>query len=184
MMDTSLNSARLYDLLRSLIRRQIIMLLLALGLTLPWHVAVAHTEIQGQIDQVRLRVENSSVKEILEALAQKFQLAYKMPVGDDRSLQGLYSGSLQEVLGRVLDGYGYVIEISNGRLSVVVWTRPTAAGGSNSGLAQKNDLPAAVQPVLVSHPAPEAVSPPLPSVPPLTAFLSSNGTVDRSLDRH
>src|SRR5436190_21490263 len=68
---------------------------------------LAQTEIQGQEDDLQLRVQNASTKEILDALSAKFHVSYKLPAGVDRKLTGRYAGSLRRVLNRVLDGNDY-----------------------------------------------------------------------------
>ena len=81
--------------------------------------ASAATDVRGEPQNVQLRAENASTKEVLDALSAKFKLNYKLPPTINRSLTGIYSGSLRQVLARILDGNDYIV-ISNDSVEVVV----------------------------------------------------------------
>ena len=65
----------------------------------------AKIEVAGQWDALRLTAEDASIDEILAALSAKFNLTYSSEPQLDRTVAGAYSGTLQQVMGRVLDGY-------------------------------------------------------------------------------
>src|SRR5262249_39869928 len=65
--------------------------------------ALAGTEVQGHADQLELRADKASTREALEALARAFGLTYQLPADVSRELNGRYSGTLHQVLGRILD---------------------------------------------------------------------------------
>jgi hypothetical protein len=96
--------------------------------------ASARVEIEGPLEAVQLTAENASVGEVLSALADRFNINYSPRPDLDRAVEGDYAGSLQQVLGRILDGYNYVAIFSSngvelklwGRSNPVVYSRPSA----------------------------------------------------------
>ena len=80
----------------------------------------AATEVRGQADVIQLRAENASIKEVLTALSERFKLTYKLPPTANRVFTGLYSGGLQQVLSRILDGNDYIINVSDDGIEVIV----------------------------------------------------------------
>src|SRR2546421_2424694 len=53
--------------------------------------ASASTEVEGQRENVKLRTENASIREVLDALSATFKLTYKLAPNVLRNLTGLYS---------------------------------------------------------------------------------------------
>jgi len=153
--------------------------------------ASASTEVEGQRENVKLRTENASIREVLDALSATFKLTYKLAPNVLRNLTGLYSGTLNQVLARVLDGNDFVVEISGDGVNIVVIGTSGMSGRNSPGpaiAAASAILPAgdaaaptgpASKPALpASKPTLQAASPSLPSskpVPPLTSYLSTNG---------
>src|SRR5262245_22374990 len=76
--------------------------------------------LKGDPDQLELRVDGASMREILDRLSQRFKLTYTLPPGVSTTLSGRYSGSLSRVLARVLDGSNYIVEVAEHGLNVVV----------------------------------------------------------------
>jgi len=74
--------------------------------------ASAKTRIEGRVDAVHLVAEDAPISEILAALSAQFDLTFSPCAELDRAVTGVYSGSLPQVLGRILDGYDYITEIS------------------------------------------------------------------------
>ena len=66
----------------------------------------AATEVRGEESNVQLRAENASTREMLDALAAKFNLTYKLPADVNQTLTGLYSGPIRQVLGPVAELVG------------------------------------------------------------------------------
>src|SRR5262245_2154097 len=75
--------------------------------------ASAAPEVRGQVDQMQLRAENTPIAEVLEALAGPFKLTYKLAPGANGVVSGHYSGSLSQVLSRILDGNDFIINVSD-----------------------------------------------------------------------
>ena len=154
--------------------------------------ASAVSEVEGQADAIKLRAENASIREVLDALSTKFKLSYKVPPNLIRNMTGEYSGTLNQVLARVLDGNDYVVETSEAGVKIVVLGASGGPASPGSSVATVAALPA---PASREHPvAPSASSsrPPLHSsspnlpaanpslpfsrpVPPLATYLSTNG---------
>ena len=132
--------------------------------------AKAASEVQGDPTDMRLLVENASTEEALQALAGSFGLVYSLPANSGRTLTGTYSGTLRQVLARILDRTDYILKISDGTVEVVVLG---AAGGSNVVSASQPIVPktlispgnivpaAAVLPAALSSKGP----------PPLASYL-------------
>ena len=84
---------------------------------------------------MQLRAENASTREALEALAATFKLTYELPSTIDRELTGLYSGTLSQVLGRILEGNDYVVKIADDGVEVIVLSASSTGGVANSANA-------------------------------------------------
>ena len=83
----------------------------------------AKIEVEGQLDALRLTAEDASIDEILAALSDKFNLTYSSEPQLNRIVAGAYSGTLQQVMGRVLDGYDYVVNVSVEHIELKVLSR-------------------------------------------------------------
>src|SRR5262249_10238283 len=62
----------------------------------------AQTRVQERIDAVYVDAQDAPISEVLASLAAKFSLIYAPSPELDRALTGVYSGTLQQVLGRIL----------------------------------------------------------------------------------
>ena len=132
----------------------------------------AATEVQGQADLIQLRAENASIKEVLTALSERFKLTYKLPPTANRVFTGLYSGGLQQVLSRILDGNDYIVNVSDDDIEVIVMgasgaTTPVPA--SHAITMRENKVTTVPTVVPANEPSP-------PPTPPLSSYLSVNAT--------
>src|SRR3954452_12108568 len=75
--------------------------------------ASAGTELEGNSHNLELRVQNVPIGDLLAALADRFKLTYRAPPNLTGELSGRYSGPLNQVLARILDGVDYVVEASD-----------------------------------------------------------------------
>src|SRR5262245_31506930 len=140
--------------------------------SIPLGLASAATQLTGQQDELKITATNASVREILESLSSKFNLTYRLPPGVSGELTGQYSGTLNQVLARILDGNDYILEISDSAATILVL--------GPSGTAPLSTQPALnaialTPPKLTLGPTPvpaAAKSPP----PPLSNYLSANST--------
>lgn len=117
-------------------------------------------EVRGDVAEMQLRADEATIREVLAALAGSFKLTYTLPPGVNRAVSGLYSGSLRQVLARILDGTNYIIREIEGGAEVVV----LGPAGVTSVSA-----PVAVEPVAieVAKPINEAAA---AAVPALSSF--------------
>src|SRR5215510_4086202 len=95
--------------------------------------ASAMAEIEGSEHDVVLRVKNAPIKDVLDALAVRFKLTYRAPLNLTRELSGRYSGSLNQVLVRILDDVDYVVDSSNDSIKLVILNPAERTKGSSSG---------------------------------------------------
>jgi hypothetical protein len=128
--------------------------------------AAAETKIEGQADDLQIHAEDASIREIFDALSARFNLTYNS-APNGRALTGLYSGSLTEVLARVLAGNDYVLGVLDDRVRVVVVNASTAeaptaqvVASNDKQVAQLTTAPAAARPSVASK-----------AIPPLTSYL-------------
>jgi len=82
--------------------------------------AFASAQVSGNQQAVSVDARNSSVKEVLSALSQKFKLQFQTSANLDRPVSGTYQGSLQHVVARLLEGYNFVIRTNEGALEITV----------------------------------------------------------------
>jgi hypothetical protein len=136
-----------------------------------WQPAFAAAEIRGRRDNLQVHLQNASVREVLDALASRYKMTYKLPPNVDRVLTGQYSGTLHQVLTRVLDGNDYVVQASGDRIEVVVFgpSRTTAVATHPQAPAPKV-APAPAPKVGTVRPSSTPSEP-----PPLDSFLAAGG---------
>jgi hypothetical protein len=83
--------------------------------------ARADASVKGDMRAVRLHASHASVSEALSALGATFNLRYRTSIPLDRNVDGTYSGRLDEVIARLLEGYNYYVVYKNeGGVEVVV----------------------------------------------------------------
>jgi hypothetical protein len=108
-------------------------------------VVLAETPVrlQGSAQSLRLEAHDSTIAAALAAMGRAFNLQYhsSIPLGD--VITGTYTGSLTQVLTRVLDRYDYAIKHEGSALEVVVFGRSSGRAVPVSNPAK----PAAVAPV-------------------------------------
>jgi hypothetical protein len=158
------------------IRAVLISLLLGFNLA----PARAGTEVQGQLDALQLRAENASTREVLEALAASFKLTYELPPNIDRTWNGLYSGSLNRVLARILHDTNYFIKSSDNGIEVIVlrvsgpYDAFAGAASSAAATTTENAVPPSSRPAARAQPASAPKPTTSPPPPPLASYLPDN----------
>ena len=151
--------------------------------------AGAATEIEGSPSDVNLRVRNAPIRDVLAALAARFKLTYRAPPDLTSELSGRYSGPLNQVLARILDGVDYVVEASDDGIKLVIFSasdkvKESASAATNNRSSGNGQSPTALpaSPAQPSLPAqasraqagatqPVTNNATSPAVPPLTSFL-------------
>ena len=79
----------------------------------------AEIRVQGRADDVRVEARDATVADILAALGARFAVRFRGATGS-RGVTMTLEGPLRRVVGRVLDGYDYVIETRGSGLDVIV----------------------------------------------------------------
>jgi hypothetical protein len=116
--------------------------------------ALAAVQVSGNPQAVSITAQNTSIEEILSTLVQEFNLHYRSSVNLERRITGTYQGSLRRVLTRILEGYNFVVKMSDGRIQLTVLG--TQLGTQN--------VPGRVEGLVpVPMPSSSSVSPPVPS---------------------
>jgi hypothetical protein len=93
---------------------------MAAGLPLPAH---AEVKIAGTPAAARIVADHDGIADVLAAMAAAFNVRYRASVPLDRVLSGTYTGSLGEIIARVLDGYSYVVRHEGDTVEIVVFAR-------------------------------------------------------------
>lgn len=132
----------------------------------------AEVRVSGQADALIVETREASVEEILAALRASFNLHYRTSDALNRVVTGTYTGSLQRVVARLLEGQNYVLQSSagGGRLIVI---GPGAAGSSVSASRHQVVADAEQRQLPTKAPSPAVpernASPPVgqPIAPPL-----------------
>lgn len=106
------------------------LLIMAILLAALCHGRPVHAEarISGEPHAVRVEVRDASVDEVMAALAAGFDLSYRSPQALTRRVTGIYEGSLQSVVARLLDGYNFVVR--TGSEGVEAWVYGAAGAGA------------------------------------------------------
>ena len=83
--------------------------------------AFAETRVSGEGEAVRLEVHDATVGEALAALGAALGgLRYRNSIALDRRVSGVYVGSMERVVSRLLQGSDFVIKKSPEGVEVVV----------------------------------------------------------------
>jgi hypothetical protein len=126
---------------------------IALGVAPTW--SHADTQVRGTPKAVVVEAQNASVKEILIALADAFEVQFKSSSNLDKRLTGTYEGTLQQAVSRILKGYDFVVKSGAAGLEI------TLLGAGEPVAVAKTRLPqmaAATAPAIVPQPATTAGS--------------------------
>ncbi len=89
-------------------------------LGMPATSARAEVNVEGTPAALLVTTTRDAVSDVMSALAATFNVRYRSAVRLDAAAGLKYSGSLGEVIGRLLDGYSYVIRKDQDVFEVVV----------------------------------------------------------------
>ncbi|MEA2907864.1 MAG: hypothetical protein QOI12_5251 [Alphaproteobacteria bacterium] len=92
----------------------------------------ADVQVSGQANAVLVVAQDAPVDEVLGALQQAFGFQYRAAQPLSRVITGTYSGPLQRVVARLLEGYDYTIQSSSSGIGAVVFGQ--AGNRSTSGM--------------------------------------------------
>ena len=80
----------------------------------------ADVRLNGDVTAVRVEATNSNVAEVLASLESAFHLRVNTSVILDGSVGGTFTGSLTEVVSRLLEGHNYFMRRQAGEIEVTV----------------------------------------------------------------
>jgi len=74
----------------------------------------------GDINSASVKVRNCTVEEVLDCLAEKFDLHYYSAAPLTVQVTGTYEGSLHRILPRLLQGYNFFLRYAGSRLELKI----------------------------------------------------------------
>jgi hypothetical protein len=89
--------------------------------------AHAQVRVEGRPDAVHVEVRDVPLREVLEALAIKYNLRYRANDPLDMPVTGTFDGSLHRVAVRVLDGYDFAMKLTPEAIDVLILRRDRPA---------------------------------------------------------
>jgi hypothetical protein len=90
------------------------------GVSLGAMPARAAVSVQGDTASVQVVAHQATVSEVLAALRSALGLRYRTMANIDSVIGGTYRGPLNNVLGQILRGYNYVIEVHDTTIYLIV----------------------------------------------------------------
>jgi hypothetical protein len=79
--------------------------------------------VEGNRAAVQVDARRTTIMEVLAGLAAAYGVTYRSSIALDKTVDGVYAGSLGHVLTRVLEGYNFVIRQQGARLDVSIFER-------------------------------------------------------------
>ncbi len=99
-------------------------LLLAVGLICGLATsAAASVQVEGTPATLRITTDHDAVDQVLAALAATLKVKYRSAIRLESAAHATYSGSLREVIARLLDGYNYVVRNNEDVTEIIVLGR-------------------------------------------------------------
>jgi hypothetical protein len=83
-------------------------------------IAAAEVHVEGSPAVVRVSTSRDRVSDVLSALAATFNVQYRTAIPLDGAADATYSGSLRQVISRLLDGYNYMIKTDDSKTTEVI----------------------------------------------------------------
>jgi hypothetical protein len=83
--------------------------------------ASAEVRVAGDLNALRVSASGDTLSEVLSAFGTLFPVKYRTSLPLTAEINGAYSGSLSQVVSRLLDGYNYVIKKDQGLTEILVF---------------------------------------------------------------
>jgi len=99
----------------------------------------AEVRVNGDAGAVQVDATGASVDEVLSALGTAFPVRVKTSMALDRAVSGTFTGSLAQILSRMLQGYNYFIRRQDTEIEVTVIA---SQGNRAAALARPPPTPA------------------------------------------
>ncbi len=100
-------------------RRCVFALSVAFVSSLPT-IASAEVHVEGSPAVVRVSTSRDTISDVLSALAATFDVRHRTAIPLDAAADATYSGSLQQVISRLLDGYNYMVKTDDSKTTEIV----------------------------------------------------------------
>jgi hypothetical protein len=82
--------------------------------------ARADVRVTGDVGSLRIDASQAQVAEVLSELGKGLNVRYKTSIALDRVIDGNYSGTLEQIVSRLLDGYNYWMRKRDGTIEITV----------------------------------------------------------------
>jgi hypothetical protein len=82
--------------------------------------ASAEVRVAGDLNALRVSASGDALSEVLSTFGTLFPVRYRSSLPLTAEINGAYSGSLSQVVARLLDGYNYVIKKDQGLTEIIV----------------------------------------------------------------
>jgi hypothetical protein len=83
--------------------------------------ACAEVQVEGDLSALRVTTSGDTLSNVLSAFGDPFHVKYRAAVPLNAEINGVYSGSLSQVVSRLLDGYNYVIKKDQDLTEIIVF---------------------------------------------------------------
>lgn len=85
------------------------------------HAAGGSLCAQGSPAAIRLEIRRTTIATALSALSTGYKISYRSSIALSETRDGIYTGSLEQVISRLLEDYNYVMELQNSTLDLVIF---------------------------------------------------------------
>lgn len=82
--------------------------------------AGAEVRIEGNVAAVRVSTSQDTIADVLSALGAAFKVRYRSAVPLSANADPTYSGSVREVIARLLDSYNYLVKVDQDTTEVII----------------------------------------------------------------
>src|SRR5262250_2708931 len=100
-------------------RRRLFALSVVFVCSLPT-TAGAEVHVEGSVAALRVSTSRDRVSDVLSALAATFNVQHRTTIPLDAVADATSSGSLRQVISRLLDGYNYMIKTDDSKTTEVI----------------------------------------------------------------
>jgi len=83
-------------------------------------IARAEVHVEGSPAWVRVTTSRNTISDVLSALAATFNVQYRAAIRLDAAAETTYSGSLRQVISRLLEGYSYTMKTDDSKATEIV----------------------------------------------------------------
>jgi hypothetical protein len=82
--------------------------------------ASAEVRVEGNLNALRVSTSGDTLSDVLSAFGTRLPVKYRTAVPLNAEVNGAYSGSLSQVMSRLLDGYNYVIKNDHEMTEIII----------------------------------------------------------------